>query len=73
MVKQEYRIDESFDLLHRSAVGNYYGTVDVFKKEEKFYIGIDSYDITRGVEISKTLADLLMEELPEDQINYCGE
>jgi hypothetical protein len=44
-------------------LSNYYGTLQVFKENDKFYIKLDNWNTPDIVEISEKLYKLLIKEL----------
>lgn len=48
-------------------IGNYYGAVEVYAKENKYYLTLGNYDGDYGVEISKDLAMAIKEYFKRDR------
>lgn len=52
-----------------TGLANYYGVVEVYYDDydDKYYLTLENYDHTNGVEISKNLAMALREEFKEEK------
>lgn len=48
-------------------IGNYYGAVEIYAKDNKYYLTLKDYDGLYGVEISKELAIAIKEYFKTDR------
>ena len=47
----------------KTKLANAYGVVEIWEKENKYYIGLDNYMGYKKIEISRELYDLIKKEL----------
>lgn len=50
-------------------IENYYGVLEIFKKDGKFFYSLDDYSSTAEVEISEELYNLLKEQFKKENTN----
>lgn len=55
------------ELFASTGLSNYYGSVDVYKKGDKYYLSLDGYSGLYGKEISEELALLIQKEFKEEK------
>lgn len=48
-------------------IGNYYGAVEVYAKDNKYYLTLGDWDVHYGVEISQDLAMAIKEYFKTDR------
>lgn len=59
--------EELKELFASTGLSNYYGSVDVYKKGDKYYLSLDGYSGLYGKEISEELALLIQKEFKEEK------